>query len=73
MLNGFGDRGQVDALCRRLAQETGYTTSAFLRAKLGEALLEHGGAPRIFKSATDARRQLPLLHASSTGGRSAGS
>jgi len=40
---------------------TRYTTSAFLRAKLGEALLKRGVAPRIFESERDARAQLRKL------------
>ena len=35
-----------------------YTTSAFLRAKLGEALLKRGVAPHIFENSGDARKQL---------------
>jgi len=35
-----------------------YTTSAFLRSKLGEALQQRGVAPHIFESAQDARRFL---------------
>jgi propionate CoA-transferase len=43
---------------RHYSHVTRYTTSAFLRAKLGEALLERGAAPHIFESEADARRQL---------------
>jgi propionate CoA-transferase len=39
---------------RHYSRVTRYTTSAFLRAKLGEALLERGVAPHIFESAEDA-------------------
>ncbi|MBV8209229.1 MAG: acyl CoA:acetate/3-ketoacid CoA transferase [Burkholderiaceae bacterium] len=37
---------------------TRYTTSAFLRLKLGEALNERGVAPHIFESADEAHEQL---------------
>jgi propionate CoA-transferase len=35
-----------------------YTTSAFLRSKLGDALNRRGVAPHIFESADEARRHL---------------
>jgi propionate CoA-transferase len=35
-----------------------YTTSAFLRSKLGQALQHRGVAPHIFESAEQARRHL---------------
>ncbi|MBS0448994.1 MAG: acyl CoA:acetate/3-ketoacid CoA transferase [Proteobacteria bacterium] len=47
-----------DVAGRYYAKVTRYTTSAFLRAKLGEALLQRGVAPHIFESAHDARRGL---------------
>jgi propionate CoA-transferase len=50
-----------DVAGRHYSHVTRYTTSAFLRAKLGEALLLRGVAPHIFESATDARRQLHRL------------
>jgi propionate CoA-transferase len=50
-----------DLAGRHYSRVTRYTTSAFLRAKLGEALLERGVAPHIFESAEDARRQLKAL------------
>jgi propionate CoA-transferase len=46
---------------RHYSSVTRYTTSAFLRAKLGDALLERGVAPHIFESATDARTHLETL------------
>jgi propionate CoA-transferase len=36
-----------------------YTTSGFLRAKLGPALAARGVAPHIYETASDARRSLP--------------
>jgi propionate CoA-transferase len=35
-----------------------YTTSGFLRAKLGPALTARGVAPHIYETAADARRSL---------------
>jgi len=35
-----------------------YTTSVFMRSKLGDALAQRGVAPHIFETAADARRQL---------------
>lgn len=46
---------------RHYSRVTRYTTSAFLRAKLGDALLERGVSPHIFESAGDARRHLEWL------------
>ena len=43
---------------RHYAQVTRYTTSAFLRVKLGEALRRRGVAPHIFESAEQARTHL---------------
>ena len=40
---------------RHYSRVTRYTTSAFLRAKLGEGLLRRGVAPHIFESAEEAR------------------
>lgn len=37
---------------------TRYTTSAFLRAKLGDALDEHRLAPHVYETAAEARAQL---------------
>lgn len=50
-----------DVASRHYSRVTRYTTSAFLRAKLGDALLERGVAPHIFESAADARRHLEAL------------
>ena len=46
---------------RHYSRVTRYTTSAFLRAKLGDALLERGVAPHIFESVADARKHLEAL------------
>jgi propionate CoA-transferase len=43
---------------RHYTQVTRYTTSAFLRVKLGEALRQRGVAPHIFESAEQARAHL---------------
>jgi propionate CoA-transferase len=40
---------------------TRYTTSAFLRAKLGDALAQRGLAPYIYESAEEARAHLQTL------------
>jgi propionate CoA-transferase len=40
-----------------------YTTSAFMRAKLGDALRQRGVAPHIFESALEARQHLDGLTA----------
>jgi propionate CoA-transferase len=53
-----------DVAARHYSRVTRYTTSAFLRAKLGEALLERGVAPHIFESAADAQKHLRLLEIS---------
>ncbi|MGV2293302.1 acyl CoA:acetate/3-ketoacid CoA transferase [Trinickia sp. YCB016] len=50
-----------DVASRHYSSVTRYTTSAFLRAKLGNALLDRGVAPHIFESATDARKHLETL------------
>ena len=47
-----------DVASRYYLRVTRYTTSAFLRAKLGEALLKRGVAPHIFENSGDARKQL---------------
>ncbi len=46
---------------RYYARVTRYTTSAFLRSKLGEALLQRGVAPHIFESSQDAHTHLQML------------
>jgi propionate CoA-transferase len=52
-----------DVVERHYSRVTRYTTSAFLRAKLGDALEERGVAPHIFESAEDARRHLEIAPA----------
>ena len=49
---------------RHYAQVTRYTTSAFLRVKLGEALRRRGVAPHIFENAEQARS---FLHGGEAG------
>jgi len=46
---------------RHYLRVTRYTTSAFLRAKLGDALSQRLVAPHIFESSQDARRHLDAL------------
>jgi propionate CoA-transferase len=49
----------VSELAQRFyTRVTRYTTSAFLRVKLGEALRQRGVAPHIFESAEQARAHL---------------
>jgi propionate CoA-transferase len=48
-------RGLVD---KYYADVTRYTTSGFLRMKLGDALEKRGVAPHIYESATEAERSL---------------
>ncbi|MEO7952974.1 MAG: acyl CoA:acetate/3-ketoacid CoA transferase, partial [Polaromonas sp.] len=43
---------------RHYSRVSRYTTSAFLRSKLGEALSRRGVAPHIFESSDEARRHL---------------
>ena len=43
---------------RHYSRVSRYTTSAFLRSKLGDALTQRGVASHIFETAADARRQL---------------
>ena len=40
---------------------TRYTTSGFLRVKLGDALEKRGVAPHIFESATEAQSDIQIL------------
>ena len=47
-----------DIADRHYSRVTRYTTSAFLRAKLGDALEQRGMAPHIFESADDALHHL---------------
>jgi propionate CoA-transferase len=44
---------------------TRYTTSGFLRMKLGDALQKRGVAPHIYESATEAERSLREIEGSS--------
>ena len=46
---------------RHYLRVTRYTTSAFMRAKLGDALGKRRVAPHVFESAEDARRHLQVL------------
>ena len=47
-----------DLARKHYSRVTRYTTSAFLRVKLGEALRQRGVAPHIFESAEQARAHL---------------
>ena len=49
-----------DVAGRHYSRVSRYTTSAFLRSKLGEALARRGVAPHIFESATQARQHLEV-------------
>ena len=60
VLDAYTDMVQ-DVASRHYSRVTRYTTSAFLRAKLGDALLERGVAPHIFESVADARKHLEAL------------
>jgi propionate CoA-transferase len=55
-----------DLASRHYSRVTRYTTSAFLRAKLGDALLERGVSPHIYESAADARRHLAAMRGAET-------
>ena len=66
VLNEYLDMAS-DVADRHYASVTRYTTSAYLRTKLGEALRKRNVAPHIFESADEARRELermsdPLNH-----------
>jgi len=50
-----------DLAGRHYSYVTRYTTSAFLRSKLGEALQQRDVAPHIFESADEARAHLAKL------------
>ncbi len=50
-----------DLIARYYAGVTRYTTSSFLRAKLGKALAERSVAPHIYESAAEARAYLQNL------------
>jgi propionate CoA-transferase len=56
-----------DVAGRYYSSVTRYTTNAFLRAKLGEALQRRNVAPHIFESADDAREHLGRLTAHAGG------
>jgi len=47
-----------DVAGRHYSRVSRYTTSVFMRSKLGDALAQRGVAPHIFETAADARRQL---------------
>jgi propionate CoA-transferase len=57
-------RGLVDRFYFGVSR---YTTSGFLRIKLGEALEKRGVAPHIFESAAEARSDLHNLEKGATG------
>ena len=50
-----------DIAQRHYSHVTRYTTSAFLRSKLGETLAQRGVAPHIFESEEQARTHLEML------------
>ncbi|WP_233870513.1 acyl CoA:acetate/3-ketoacid CoA transferase [Paraburkholderia adhaesiva] len=50
-----------DVVSRYYSSVTRYTTSAFLRAKLRDALQERGVSPHIFESEAEARKHLETL------------
>jgi propionate CoA-transferase len=54
-----------ELIARHYAGVTRYTTSSFLRAKLGKALAERSVAPHIYESAAEARAYLHSLGAGS--------
>ena len=58
-----------ELIARHYAGVTRYTTSSFLRAKLGKALAERSVAPHIYESAAEARA---YLHSLGAGSASAG-
>ena len=60
VLDAYSDMVR-DVASRYYLRVTRYTTSAFLRSKLGEALLQRGVAPHIFESAGDAHTHLRKL------------
>jgi propionate CoA-transferase len=55
-------RGLMD---KYYAEVTRYTTSGFLRMKLGDALEKRGVAPHIYESATEAEKSLREIEGSS--------
>lgn len=60
VLDAYSDMVR-DVVAHYYSGVTRYTTSAFLRAKLQDALFERGVAPHIFESETDARKHLETL------------
>ena len=60
VLDAYSDMVR-DVAARHYSRVTRYTTSAFLRAKLGEALLQRDVAPHIFESADEALHNLLML------------
>ena len=54
-------RGLMD---KYYADVTRYTTSGFLRLKLGDALQERGVAPHIYESAAEAEKSLQEIEGS---------
>jgi propionate CoA-transferase len=54
-------RGLMD---KYYAEVTRYTTSGFLRMKLGEALEKRGVAPHIYESAAEAEKSLREIEGS---------
>ena len=60
VLDAYSDMVR-DVAMKHYSHVTRYTTSAFLRAKLGAALHRRDVAPHIFESAEEARRHLASL------------
>jgi propionate CoA-transferase len=60
VLDAYVDMAR-DVVEAHYAHVTRYTTSAFLRAKLGAALLERGVAPHIFDGVAEAQARLSAL------------
>ena len=58
--NAFFDMAHAVST-RHYLRVTRYTTSAFLRSKLGASLSQRGVAPHIYESSEDARRHLDAL------------
>jgi len=66
VLDAYSDMVR-DVAGRHYSHVTRYTTSAFLRSKLGEALQQRDVAPHIFESAEEARAHLDALAAAKDG------
>ena len=56
-----------DLVGRFYSGVTRYTTSSFLRAKLGDALKQRALAPHIYESAEEARNHLRDMEREKTG------